>query len=461
MDAAVAATVVDAAATAADAGNHSYRIHAQTDGGNFVRFCVKLARAMLHKIKFLFLSYPRQYWLMIAGLILATAGGSMIWPFLLIYASGKLNLPLSTVATLISINAGTGLLSSFLAGTLADKIGRKFVMNLSLTITGFAYFFLMRAETYPQFALLMVIIGLSNPLYQVGADAMLADIIPSEKRTDAYAINRIANNAAFALGPAVGGFLATRSYDFAFYGATAGFLAYSVLLFFMAHETLDKTDENQGQRADEQTDLYENKNDGYRQVFRDGDYMAFVLAIALGLIAPTMLWILMPIYTKTNFGLLESQYGWIPTTNAVMCVFVQYFVTTITRKHRALPVAAVGMLIYALGAGSVALMSGFWGFWLSMVILTFGELTLVPISSKYVADRAPAHLRGRYMSVYWIGWGLARAASPLIGGFLNDAIAPRAIWIGGLTLGLISTFVLFLLASRERRLESAPLLADV
>jgi predicted MFS family arabinose efflux permease len=84
----------------------------------------------------------------------------------------------------------------------------------------------------------MVLIGLSNPLYQVGADAMLADMIPSAKRTDAYAINRIANNAAFALGPAMGGFLATRSYNLAFYGAALGFMTYSLLLFFQAKETL-------------------------------------------------------------------------------------------------------------------------------------------------------------------------------------------------------------------------------
>ncbi|MCK7480728.1 MAG: MFS transporter [Candidatus Moduliflexus flocculans] len=84
-------------------------------------------------------------------------------------------------------------------------------------------------------------IGLSNPMYQVGADAMLADMIPSEKRTDAYAINRIANNAAFAIGPAVGGFLAATSYDLAFIGASTGFLIYSVLLFLLAHETLDKS----------------------------------------------------------------------------------------------------------------------------------------------------------------------------------------------------------------------------
>src|SRR5690349_7836499 len=195
---------------------------------------------MKSRFRFLYDQYPSQYWLMMAGMVISTAGGSMIWPFLLIYASGKLHMPLRTVATLISINAGTGLLSSFIAGTLADKIGRKVVMNFSLTVNGLAYFLLMHAETYPQFVGLMIMIGLSNPLYQVGADAMLADMIPSEKRTDAYAINRIANNAAFALGPAVGGFLATRSYNLAFYAATTGFITYSLLLFFLARETLTK-----------------------------------------------------------------------------------------------------------------------------------------------------------------------------------------------------------------------------
>jgi MFS family permease len=426
---------------------------------------------MLQRAETLYNKYPPQYWLMITGIVISTAGGSMIWPFLLIYASGKLDLPLSTVATLISINAGTGLLASLLAGTLADRIGRKVVMNVSLTLNGLAYFLLMQAETYPQFALLMVLVGLSNPMYQVGADAMLADMIPSEKRTDAYAINRIAVNAAFALGPAVGGFLASTSYNLAFYGAAAGFLTYSLLLFFLARETLVKAGRGNASEDAEAAKAFTNgridsapfatnrphgrsvsrenpeskASTGYERVFKDKSYLAFVFLIAIGLIAPTMLWILMPVYAKTNFGVREALYGWIPTTNALMCVFIQIPVTKITRRYKALPVTAAGMLIYALGAGSVALMNGFGGFWLSMVVLTFGELTLVPTASKYVADLAPADLRGRYMSLYWLGWGLARTLSPLVGGYLNDNIAPRAIWVGGLFFGLTSTLGLFLL----------------
>src|SRR5688572_6067025 len=279
---------------------------------------------MLQKLNLLYHEYPPQYWLMITGVVISTAGGSMIWPFLLIYASGKLDLPLSTVAALISINAGTGLISSFIAGSLADKIGRKIVMNFSLTVNGLAYFLLMRAETYPQFVALMIMIGLSNPLYQVGADAMLADMIPSEKRMDAFAINRIANNAAFALGPAMGGFLATRSYNLAFYGAGIGFLTYSLLLFLFARETLHKSAVDTNTQAPQA--------EGYRRVFQDKSYMVFVALLSIGLIAPTMLWILMPVYAKTNYGIPEALYGWIPTTNALMCVFVQYFVTDITRQ---------------------------------------------------------------------------------------------------------------------------------
>ena len=406
---------------------------------------------MLQKIKNLYHEYPRQYWLMITGVVISTAGGSMIWPFLLIYVSAKLNMPLSTVATLISINAGTGLLSSFIAGTLADKIGRKVVMNFSLTLNGIAYFFLMRAETYPQFVILMILVGISNPLYQVGADAMLADMIPSEKRTDAYAISRIANNAAFALGPAVGGFLAATSYNLAFYGAATGYLIYSLLLFFLAHETLEKLKAPTNQMESGQAQ----GQGGYANVFRDKGFMLFVSMMSIGLIAPSIMWILMPVYSKTNFGIPENLYGWIPTTNALMCVFVQYSVTHITRRYKTLPVTAIGMLIYAFGVGSVAMMNGFQGFWLSMVILTFGELIVVPTASKYVADIAPANLRGRYMGVYWLGWGLARTLAPLIGGYLNDAIAPRAIWIGGLVIGLTSVTGLAIL-SRFPRFHSTP-----
>lgn len=361
----------------------------------------------------------------------------MIWPFLMIYVSGKLSLPLSTVATLISINAATSLVSSLFAGSIADHRGRKIVMVISLITNGLIYLFMSQANSYPAFAILMFLTGASNPLYQVGADAMLADLIPDKDRPQAYAIQRTFNNAGIAIGPAIGGFIASRSYTVAFMGAAAGMLIYGFLLMFRARETLHHTGTVIQNKP-------RSKFGGYELVLKDHRYILFVFLIAIGLIAPAMMWVLLAVYAKSNFGLPESLYGWIPTTNALMCVFLQVIVTRSTRHFSNLSVATAGMLIYALGVGSIALMSHFWGFWFSMVVITMGELLLIPTTTTYVANLAPANLRGRYMSIYWFGWGIARASAPLIGGFLNDNISPRTIWVGGLIIGLTSTLGLFI-----------------
>ncbi|HBG74364.1 MAG: hypothetical protein A2X27_03985 [Chloroflexi bacterium GWD2_49_16] len=392
---------------------------------------------MLQQLQITRRKYPSQFWLMLMGVFISSSGSSMIWPFLMIYVSGKLNLSLSTVATLVTINASTSLVSSLFAGTIADHRGRKIVMVISLSTNGLIYLFMSQANSYFAFAILMFLTGASNPLYQVGADAMLADLIPEGDRSQAYAIQRMFNNAGIAIGPAIGGFIASRSYTIAFIGAAVGMLTYSVLLIFRARETL--TPDKKGDFK--HTSI---KYGGYEQVLKDRRYIIFVFLIALGLIAPSMMWVLLAVYAKSNFGLSESLFGWIPTTNALMCVFIQVFVTRYSRRFASLSIATVGMFVYAVGVGSIALMSHFWGFWLSMVIITFGELILIPTTTTFIANLAPPNLRGRYLSIYWFGWGIARACSPLIGGFLNDNISPRAIWVGGLAIGLTSSLGLYL-----------------
>lgn len=298
---------------------------------------------------------------------------------------------------------------------------------------GIAYIFMSLAHTYPGFLLPMTIMGITMPFYAIGSDAMMADLIPAEKRNDGYAILRMINNAGIAIGPGIGGYVITQSYSLAFYSAAFGMLTYSLLLLFFARETLPA-----GQEARHTESILE----GFGRVFKDKFFIAFVAVVSFGMIAPLMMWTLLAVYTNQTYGLPESWYSWLPITNALMCVLVQYFVTLFTRRRDPGSMIALGMAVYALGVGSVALMSSFWGFWLSMVIMTFGELILIPTASTFVANRAPEDLRGRYMSLYWLTWGIARSAAPLIGGIIYDQIAPKAIWWSGLAFGLTSTFIL-------------------
>ena len=380
------------------------------------------------RIKELIATYPRQFWLMFCGMTISTIGSSMIWPFLMIYASGKLGLPRTTVASLMTINASSALVAAFLAGPIIDRVGRKGVMVFSLAANGVAYFLLSRAGTLPQFALLMGLSGSVNPLYRVGGDAMMADLIPPKNRPDAYALLRMSNNIGISIGPAIGGFIATTSYTFAFYGATIGLISYSLLLAIFARETIP-------QRLDSQPEP--NPLAAYGRILKDGPFVSFVGTFTLTSMCAVLIWVLMGVYAKEQYHIPENQYGFLATTNALMVVFFQVYVTRFTKQYPALKVMVVGSFFYAMGVGSVALAQGFWGFWSSMVVMTLGELMLMPTSSSYVANLAPTHMRGRYMSIYGLTWNMAAAIGPLMGGFLNDAIAPTATWYGGMFVGLL------------------------
>lgn len=366
----------------------------------------------------------------------------MIWPFQLIYISKKLDLPISSVATLISFSSIAGLAASLVAGAIADRFGRKVIMFSAQAANGIAYILMSQANSYMGFVLPMTLLGAAMPIYSVGSDAMMADMIPSEKRTGAYAILRMINNAGIAVGPAIGGMIVASSYTVAFYLASSAMFLFSLLLLLGVRETLQKTAQVVNQAT--KTLL-----GGYERVIQDGSYLAFVGAITIGMIAPLMMWTLLAVYMNRYFSIPEYLYSWLPITNALMCVFAQYPVTLFTSRMPAKYAITLGMLVYALGVGSVGLMSGFWGFWFSMGIMTLGELILVPTGTKYVADLAPEDLRGRYMSIYWLTWGVARSLAPVVGGYLHDSINPHAIWWGGLSIGLASTLALFILSRRS------------
>ena len=399
------------------------------------------------RIKTTFAEYPRQFWVVAFGLMFSSAGSSMIWPFQLIYISKVLTLPISSVATLISLSSLAGLAASLLGGAIADHFGRKWIMFTAQAANAVAYILMSQANTYMGFILPMAILGAAMPFYAVGSDSMMADMIPSKKLSGAYAILRMFNNAGIAIGPAIGGFIVTKSYTTAFYLAAGAMLAFSVLLLTSVRETLQR------KAHPTQSPLLESLI-GFVRVLTNTSFMAFVTTIAIGMIAPLMMWTLLAVYMNRYFNIPEYLYSWLPITNALMCVFVQYPVTKVTSRMRTKPAISLGMFVYALGVGSVAIMSSLWGFWFSMVLMSMGELILAPTGSKYVAEIAPKELRGRYMSVYWLTWGLARSVAPMAGGYMHDNIGPQSIWWSGLAIGLLSAFVLYLLS---RQPDTLPL----
>ncbi|HEY3342782.1 MAG TPA: MFS transporter [Anaerolineae bacterium] len=374
--------------------------------------------------------YPSQFWLVFWGMLISAVGGSMIWPFLMVYVSERLSLPMTTTASLMTLSAATGLVASFIAGPIVDRFGRKWIMVISLVLNALGYVLMSQAQTLPQFAILMALNGIVNPLYRIGLDSMIADLIPAHKRADAYSLTRMANNIGVAVGPAAGGFIAAISYSIAFYIAAGGLVIFGLLIALFAIETLPPRDPAAHAHAKE-------RFGGYGSVLRDVPFMGFVTSFTLVMVAASLVWVLLAVYVKQNYGIPESQYGFIPTTNALMVILFQFAVTQVTKRRPPLRMVAVGAVFYAVATAGIALGQGFWAFWLCMVILTCGELIIMPTSSTYVANLAPADKRGRYMSLFGLSWSVASGIGPIFGGMLNDSLGPHSIWYGGGLAGLI------------------------
>lgn len=406
---------------------------------------------MLVRFRSMLAGYPRQFWVLFWGQLINTVGGSMVWPFLTIFMRERLEVSLTTVTLLFTLNSAGGLASMAIAGPAVDRFGRRFAMITGLVTGGAILLGMSAAQTLAAWALLMVLQGLLTPFYRVGADAMVADLIPSARRPEAYALLRMINNLGIAIGPAVGGFVAGVSYTLAFYAAAAASWLFVTLVIFQVRETLPAPAaavQDGHQAAQDGRDAARGRDGGYGPVLRDRPFIAFCATFVLVTMPASLMMLLLAVYAKENYGVPESQYGFIMATNALMVVLFQYVVTRWSQRYAAWRVLTLGALFYAAGAGSVALFHSFWGFWLSMVVLTIGELLLAPTGSTVAANLAPADMRGRYMGLYGITWGVSMGIAPVIGGYLYDHAAPATIWLFGLSAGLAAAFGFLLLRHR-------------
>lgn len=290
---------------------------------------------MLTKLKNTFNKYPKQFWLLFTGMFIAMVTGTMIWPLLMIYVSKKLSMPLAQIASLLTINAAVGVMFTFLAGSLADKFGRKWMMVFGLLINAGAYFFMIDADTYAYFAVLMAISGFANPLFRVGADAMLTDIISEEKRLDAFALTRIAKNVGVSMGPAIGGILASISYTISFISAGTGMIVFSLIIIFFAKETLPT-------KTKEPVIIISPQKVGYKEMLKDKEFVAMIALYAFGWTTAALMWMLLPVYANQEYGISEKLYGLIPATNGIMVIALQLFVTKYTKRFRPLPMIDPG-----------------------------------------------------------------------------------------------------------------------
>ncbi len=398
----------------------------------------------------LYHEYPRPFWTLVIVTFIDRLGGALLFPFFALYITRKFNVGMTDVGVLFAAFAGSSFLGAFLGGALTDRLGRKGMLIFSLIATSVSSVLMGLVDTMQAFIVLALWVGVLTDSGGPAHQAMVADLLPEEKRTQGYGLLRVVFNLAVTIGPAIGGFLAARSYLLLFIADAIISLIAAGVVFRFLPET--KPEAKPGVQGESMAGTF----GGYFTVLRDRFFMLFILAcIFMGLVYMNMNTTL-GVYLRDTHGVPELGYGFILSLNAAMVVVFQFWITRRIEKRPPMLMMALGTLLYATGFAMYGLVSAYVLFLLAMVVITIGEMIVSPVSQALTARMAPEDMRGRYMAIFGFSWGVPFAVGPLLAGLLMDNGDQRLLWYiaGGVGM-LAAAGFLSLHGPLERRQAAA------
>ena len=350
-----------------------------------------------------------QTWLLLVFLYFNRLGFFVSVPYLVFYLSYLKFTPL-TVGGIVASQALAYSLSGIPAGYLGDTYGKKNVMVYSLIFTSVICVALSHMGTALYYYIFNILLGLSRSLFDAAMPAYLTDITAKEAQRFIFNLRFIIINIAGATGPLLGIYFANRH--------SLVIFEISGLVFFLSAVIMIWQLQNDHKR-DELIKIKKiNFQDMLSILSRDKILLLLVLATLIywftymQLEAP-----LAQVLEIRNPTQATWLYGLMWFINTLIIVFLQMPFSMTTKKVPLWILAYAGSVLLIIAFVSLAIYTGTDAFIVSIVLVTFGEMLLSPISNIVIANIAPAHLRSSYfgaLALASIGTGI----SPIVGGLL-------------------------------------------
>lgn len=400
---------------------------------------------MRNRLQRTYKEFPPTFWTLISATFIDRLGGALLFPFFALYVTFRFGVGMTEVGILFAIFAISSIFGGILGGAVTDKFGRRAALIFGLVTSALSSLGMGLTNDLFLLYILAVFVGLLSNTGGPAQQAMIADLLPESKHAEGYGILRIVVNLAVVIGPAIGGLLAARSYLLLFVIDAVTSTITALIVFFILPETKPEPS------ADEVELTLLQTVGGYRIVLRDGIFMAFIVASIMMVMVYTQMNSTLSVYLRDIHGVPEQGFGWILSLNAAMVVLFQFWVSRRTAARSPLLVMTVGTLFYAAGFALYGFVATYWLFMVAMVIITVGEMIVVPVAQTVAARLAPSHMRGRYMAMYGFSWAIPTAIGPLAAGLIMDNLNPDWVWYASGVLGLAAAGAYALLHLRAAR----------
>jgi MFS family permease len=387
---------------------------------------------MFTRLKKIYQEYPSNFWIVVSVSFIDRVGGTMLFPFFSLYITQKFDVGMTEAGIVLGIFSIFGLVSNMIGGGLTDKFGRRKLILFGLIFSAVSTLSLGLVNQLIVLYPLAVVVGLFSNIAMPAHQAMIADILPEQQRAEGFGILRVVANLAWIIGPTIGGFVANRSYFALFVTDALVSCLVAVLFYLFIPETKPAPD------PDEEPENMLATFRGYIAVLRNSAYMAFILAaILMGLVYQQM-YNSLSVYLRDYHGIEPQGYGFLMTTSAITVIALQFWTTRKIKDKPPFLMMAFGAFFYAIGFTLFGIVAVYWLFALNIVIITIGEMIIMPVSQALAANFAPEAMRGRYMAVFSLAWAIPATVGPGLAGLILDNYNPNLLWYLGGTLCLIT-----------------------
>jgi MFS family permease len=384
-----------------------------------------------------------------AGNALNYFGYGLILPFEIIYLHQIRGFSTATAGLVLAATMGTSAIVTPPTGAVVDRYSAKAIvvagsLASALGYAGFAYV----DRPWQAFAC-SIAGGAGLGAAGTANRTLMVRLIRPDQRVAAFALNRVAGNFGIGSGAAVGGFIVASAQSlgsfqilYLFDAVTSAGLALIVLAAVpgLRAETVTATGAN---------------GTGFRAVARDRVFVTVIaLNIVLVVVGHTFFSNILSPFAKAHTPVGPAAIGIVFLVNTSFIVIAQIPAVRVVARMRRTHAFAATSALFATALLAVlpatlihselaaaSLLAGV------AIVFAVGEVVHILVLGPLVSDMAPAHLLGRYLSLYSLTFTLSLAIGPAIGGLLLQR-APDAIWWGGALAALLAGAFLLRLGDR-------------
>lgn len=383
------------------------------------------------------------------------AMGSFIFPLLTLILTIKIGVSKTNAGYIIS---GAGILftlSGLIGGKLTDCFGRKKILIIFNSLGAIGYLLAAGLGTSVYIIPMVILSGFFMGVAQPASGGLVADITTPKNRDGAYSLFYMAMNVGFTISPIIGGIL-LKNYLWLLFlldGATSLISVLLILIFIQ--ESIHKTKKNLGEDR-----KYEKHMEGsIFKVLLERPILIFFALVMFGYHFVYSQWsFLYPLHiSKLVPGNGAGVYGMMVSLNAIVVITMTPLITKLISSKKSIVRIFLGGIFYTAGFGMMGFVSSISFVYISVIIITVGEIVITTSSGPFIANHTPASHRGRMEAVLPIIMGFGYTIGPAVVGQILKFTAIENAWrFVGLVM-IIFTFLAYVFHCYNEKLKSQKL----